>query len=195
MLCHDWQRRAGQYCDAAGVNVLMAHLYVMQQGGVAPEEPDDERPILHLGGASALFTEDLPSELQYVALGHLHRYQTVAEEPCPVCYSGSPLAYSFNEVHQQKQVVIVEVEPGQAARVRPLPLQTGRTLCRQRFADTDQALAWLQTHPNTFVELTLVSESYLESQVKRSLYEAHDGIVSIIPELTPSADDQAPPPD
>ena len=195
VLHHDWHRLAKQYCDTAGVNVLMAHLYVMQQGGEAPAEPDDERPILHLGGASAIFTEDLPAELQYAALGHLHRYQTVAEVPCPVCYSSSPLAYSFSEVHQQKQVVIVEVEPGQAAHVRPVPLQAGRTLCRQRFEDTDEALAWLQANPHTFVELTLVSDSYLESQVKRSLHETHDGIVSIIPELTPSAaDDQAPPP-
>ena len=180
----NWRRLAEEYFDNQGVNILMAHLYFMQRDGPAPEEPDDEKPILHLGGASAILTEDLPSEAQYVALGHLHRHQVVAEQPAPVCYSSSPLAYSFSEVHQQKQVVIVEAEPDQRVRVRPVSLQAGRTLHRKRFESTDEALVWLQDHPYTFVELTLVSDSYLESKVKRTLYEAHDGIVSIIPELT-----------
>ena len=188
LLRQDWHRLAEAHCDTQGVNILMAHLYFMQRNGPAPEEPDDEKPILHLGGASAILTEDLPARMQYVALGHLHRYQCVADLPAPVCYSSSPLAYSFSEVHQQKQVVIIDVEPGGTAQVRPIPLQAGRTLCRKRFEETDEALTWLRDHPNTFVELTLVSDSYLESQTKRLLYEAHDGIVSIIPEIAKEAD-------
>jgi exonuclease SbcD len=43
---------------------------------------------------------------------------------------------------------------------------------------------WLGQHPDTYVELTLVSDTYIESKVKKVLYEAHDGIVSIIPEIT-----------
>lgn len=184
LLRQDWHRLADTYCDTKGVNVLMAHLYFMPLHGVAPEEPDDEKPILHLGGASAIFTEDVPAAMQYAALGHLHRYQTVAQHPCPICYSSSPLAYSFSEAHQQKQVVVAEVIPGETAQVRAVPLQQGRTLHRKRFETTEEALIWLRAHPNTFVELTLVSESYLESKIKRSLYEAHDGIVSIIPEIS-----------
>ncbi len=186
VLHHDWQRLADAHCDTRGVNVLMAHLYFRQRHGPAPDEPDDEKPILHVGGASAVFTEDIPTQIQYAALGHLHRYQTVSATPCPVCYSSSPLAYSFAEAEQQKQVVVVEVEAGCPAQVRPVALRTGRRLCRQRFTEVDKAIEWLETNPNTFVELTLVSDSYLESKLKRALYAAHDGIVSIIPEITSS---------
>ena len=189
VLQKDWQRLADADCDDSGVNILMAHLYVMQRHGLAPEEPDDEKPILHLGGASAIFTEDIPVPVQYVALGHLHRYQTVAEQPCPICYSSSPLAYSFSEVKQQKQVVILEVEPGKTPQPRAVPLHAGRTLHRKRFDNPEDALRWLQAHPDTYVELTLVSDSYLESQVKRAFYQAHDGIVSIIPEIASEADE------
>ena len=189
VLQQDWQRLADQHCDPRGVNVLMAHLYFRQRNGPAPDEPDDEKPILHVGGASAVFTEDIPAQMQYAALGHLHRYQTVSSAPCPVCYSSSPLAYSFSEAEQQKQVVVIEVEAGSKARVRPVALRAGRRLCRQRFTEVDQAIEWLEAHPNTFVELTLVSSSYLESKLKRALYAAHDGIVSIIPEMaTPEGD-------
>lgn len=191
VLHHDWQRLADAHCDAQGINILMAHLYFRQRHGPAPEEPDDEKPILHVGGASAVFTEDIPAQMHYAALGHLHRYQTVASTPCPVCYSSSLLAYSFAEADQQKQVVLIEVEAGSEAQVRPVALRAGRRLCRQRFTEVDAAIAWLETNPNTFVELTLVSNSYLEGKLKRALYAAHDGIVSIIPEIATSDGDPA----
>ncbi len=188
VLQQGWQRLSDRHCDAQGVNILMAHLYFRQRTGPSPEEPDDEKPILHIGGASAVFTEDVPKQMQYVALGHLHRYQTVSATPCPVCYSSSPLAYSFSEADQQKQVVLVEVAAGGEAQIRPVALRAGRRLCRQRFNDPDEAIQWLKAHPNTFVELTLVSDTYLEGKLKRALHAAHDGIVSIIPEVTASAD-------
>ncbi len=184
VLRHDWQQRADHYCDEQGVNVLMAHLYFMRRDGPRPDEPDDEKPILHMGGAPPVFTEDIPAQMQYVALGHLHRYHILTKQPCPVCYSSSPLAYSFNEIHQEKQVVVVSLKPGQAAQYSPVALQAGRTLCRKRFEAVDEALAWLQANPYTFVELTIVSDTYLNSQIKKALYAAHDGIVSIIPELS-----------
>lgn len=183
LLSRHWQQLADQYCDARGVNMMVSHLYFMQQGGVAPEEPDDEKPILHMGGAQAIYTEDISSHMQYVALGHLHRFQTVAEKPCPVLYSSSPLAYSFSEANQQKFVVLIEAEPGEPVQVHPVRLQSGRRLWRKRFEETEEALQWLQENPDTFVELTLVSDTYINSQTKKALYEAHDGIVSIIPEI------------
>ena len=84
-----------------GVNIAIAHLFVMVKGGEVPEEPEEERPI-NIGGASAIYTENFPKQLQYIALGHLHRQQEISKKPCPVIYSGSPLGYSFNEKNQDK---------------------------------------------------------------------------------------------
>ena len=56
----------------------MSHLYFMQQDGPQPEEPEDEKPILHMGGAQAIYTEAIPDQIQYTALGHLHQHQTVS---------------------------------------------------------------------------------------------------------------------
>jgi exonuclease SbcD len=57
-------------------------------------------------------------------------------------------------------------------------------LSRQKFEDLDGAINWLQDHQNTFVELTIVTDSYLGAKEKQRLHQAHQGIVSIIPELT-----------
>ncbi|MFA0962158.1 exonuclease SbcCD subunit D [Roseivirga sp. BDSF3-8] len=188
VLAERWQHLADRYCDDLGVNMLTAHLYVMKKGGAEPEEPDDEKPILHMGGAQAIYTENFPKNMQYVALGHLHRYQTVDKEPCPVVYSSSPLSYSFSEAGQQKYVAIIDVEPGKEAEVRRVALEKGRKLIRKRFESTEEAVEWLTANEQTFVELTLVTETYLAAKTKKQLYNVHDGIVSLIPEVTGEQD-------
>jgi exonuclease SbcD len=63
--------------------------------------------------------------VDYVALGHLHRPQTLTPR---LRYSGSPLAYSFGEAGQQKQAWLVDLDAGGLADVRPVPLPTPRRL-------------------------------------------------------------------
>ncbi|EMR02051.1 metallophosphoesterase family protein [Cesiribacter andamanensis] len=183
LLQEHWQQLADRYCDEQGVNMLMTHLFVTDQHNPQPEdEGDGERPILHMGGAQAIFTQNMPAQLQYVALGHLHRYQIVSKAPCPVVYSSSPLAYSFSEAHQPKFVVLLEAEPGQPVKMKPLCLKSGRSLERKRFEGLEEALQWLQENPHTYVELTLVCDTYLDGKTRKALLKAHDGIVTIIPE-------------
>nr|WKN36689.1 exonuclease subunit SbcD [Tunicatimonas sp. TK19036] len=183
VLTEHWQELSTNHCNDEGVNMLMAHLYVASPDGPQWEEPEDEKPILHVGGISAVYPETFPNQLQYVALGHLHRHHIVCGTPCPITYSGTPLAYSFSEENQKKYVMLVEVEPGQPVSLTPVLLSKGRKLLRKRFKDTGEAISWLKANPNTFVELTLVSETYIDAKVKKTMYESHSGIVSIIPEI------------
>lgn len=186
ILDNRWTNQCDTWCDEQGVNLLTAHLFVMQKGKEQQEEPDDERPILHIGGASPVFTENIPEAIQYVALGHLHRYQQVKGAGCPVVYSSSPLAYSFNEENQQKYVALVEVEPGKEAEVRGIPLQQGYRLVRERFTSEQEALEWLAQNPDCYCEITLVSDTALSSESKQRLYSQHERLLGIIPELTGS---------
>jgi exonuclease SbcD len=63
--------------------------------------------------------------VDYVALGHLHRPQTLTPR---LRYSGSPLAYSFGEAGQAKQVWLVDLDAGGLADVRPVALPVPREL-------------------------------------------------------------------
>lgn len=179
-----WQQLADRYCDDQGVNILMAHLFVMEQDGTPPEESEDERTVLTVGGAGQIFTRNFPSNLQYVALGHLHRKQEISPNPCPILYSGSPLAYSMSEAGQQKQVLLVEAEPEQAVQIKPIPLQQGKSLFRKTFDEVSEAVIWLQAHPDSLVELTLKTDHFLSAKDRKLLYDAHPGIVNLIPQLT-----------
>ena len=153
-----------------------------REGGELPEEPEDERPI-NIGGADVIYTSLIPPAMQYAALGHLHRWQTVDTEPCPAVYSGSPLSYSFSEAEQDKYVTLVDLEPGCPARVTKRRLTSGRPLVRGRFEGVEAALQWLAEHLDTWVELTVATDIFLTAQEVKSLHAAHDGIVCIIPDV------------
>lgn len=178
-----WATLAETHMDSLGVNLLMAHLFVMKRGGEQPEESDDERSILQVGGASVVYTDMIPAQVQYAALGHLHRYQEIAGGPCPAIYSSSPLAYSFAEADQQKYVIVVEAEPGLSVRVTQVPLKTGKRLLRPRFKRVDEAIDWLRQNPNCFAEITMQTTTYLTSEERRQLQQAHESLVSIIPDV------------
>lgn len=178
-----WQALASAYCNQEGVNMMMAHLYFMKKGEQPPEEPEEEKPILHVGGAQAVYSENIPSQMQYVALGHLHRKQLVDSVPCPVMYSSSPLAYSFAEANQQKYVLLIDAEPATPVTITEIPLQKGKRLLRFRNDDIGEILQWLESHPDDLVELTIVTNDFLTAEQRKQLHAAHPAIINIIPEL------------
>lgn len=184
LLQNHWKHNADQFCDNLGVNLLILHLFMMKVGGEVALEPEDEKPILHVGGLPCLFTNIIPAAIQYVAAGHLHCPLDVSHSPTPVVYCGSPLAYSFSEAEQQKRVVIIDVEPGKEALVHSRSLYSGRPLYRKRFSSVEEAILWLQENPKALVELTLMTESYLSAEELNRLYAAHSGLVKLIPECT-----------
>lgn len=178
-----WTTLAKKYCDDKGVNLFLGHFFFTQEGSKQEEEPESERSILHVGGAQALFTKNIPSELQYAALGHLHRFHAVSKEPLPVVYSSSPLAYSFSEAEQNKQVVLIELAPGQSAKYRPIMLRQGRPLHRVTFNNLVDTLAWLSSNPYCFVELTYEADTSIDQATRKAIMKAHDGIVYLIPKI------------
>src|SRR5690606_24863658 len=179
-----WEALADQYCDNHGVNLFVGHFFFMKEGGQPEAEPESERPILHVGGTQAIYTNNLPRQIQYAALGHLHRYHTCDTAPCPVVYSSSPLAYSFSEAGQQKNVVLVNAKPGHAVDYKPIGLSKGRPLCRKTFSDLAATLAWLEANPYCFVEVIYATDEAIDAATRRAIMKAHDGIVSLIPQLT-----------
>lgn len=183
LLNDKWSSIAQKYCDNKGVNILISHLFFARKGAALPEEPEDEKPILHVGGAQVIYSENVPPQIQYVALGHLHRKQTIDTSPCPVIYSGSPLSYSFAEADQKKYVVLIDAEPGKVPSITNHELSRAKRLLRKRAEGIDEALAWLHDHQSALIELTMVTETYLTAEERKLLHQVHDGIITIIPDI------------
>ncbi|MGY1917079.1 metallophosphoesterase family protein [Blastococcus sp. SYSU DS0973] len=110
--------RADLFLRPGARSVVLAHAFV--GGGLASES---ERDIC-VGGVD-LVPARVFDGVDYVALGHLHRPQTLSAR---MRYSGSPLAYSFGEAGQQKQAWLVDLDADGLAEVRAVPLPTPRAL-------------------------------------------------------------------
>jgi DNA repair protein SbcD/Mre11 len=99
-------------------SVVLAHAFVT--GGA----PSASERTISVGGV-----EQVPSAVfdgvDYVALGHLHGPQRLAEH---LRYSGSPLAYSFSEARHHKSVWLVDLDARGLAGVERRELPVPRPL-------------------------------------------------------------------
>lgn len=122
--------------------ILLAHGLV---GGTVAVGSDRRLPIGVQSEEDLLPNETL-REFDYVALGHLHRAQDIHTYKtstdlggATIRYSGSPLAYSFAEVFDQKSVTIVDCPEDLSAPcvVREISLRANRPLAvvRGEFVD------------------------------------------------------------
>ena len=184
LLQNHWTETADNHFHEPGLNVLMTHLFVSDKKDQENlQEPEEEKPILYVGGAQVIFPANFPDSLQYVALGHLHRPHAVEHERnFPIRYAGSPLAFSFAEAGQEKSVVILEAKPNETATIRKVPITKGRTLFKQKFHSIPEALEWMKQYKDAIIELTIVSDTYLTSEEKQQLLST-DNDVFIIPEV------------
>ncbi|WP_299577338.1 exonuclease SbcCD subunit D [uncultured Williamsia sp.] len=131
-------------------SVVAAHAFVV--GG---ESTGSERSI-SVGGVETVAAGTF-SGVDYVALGHLHAPQVVAEG---IRYSGSVLPYSFGERSHRKAVWIVDLDARGLAGVRrhDLPIVRDLVALRGDLTDllADEAHA---VHENAYVSAELTDRA------------------------------------
>ena len=112
--------------DTSRRNVVLAHQFVSAAGAL-PETCDSEQ--LSVGGLDRV-DGSVFSPFDYTALGHLHGPQRVGSET--IRYAGSPLKYSFSELHQKKSVTVAELRAKGETEIRQIPLQPRREMIELR---------------------------------------------------------------
>lgn len=112
--------------DTSRRNVVLAHQFVTAAGAL-PETCDSEQ--LSVGGLDRV-DGSVFSPFDYTALGHLHGPQRVGSET--IRYAGSPLKYSFSELHQKKSVTVAELRAKGETEIRQIPLQPRREMTEMR---------------------------------------------------------------
>ncbi|MCA0172370.1 exonuclease SbcCD subunit D [Bacillus sp. RAR_GA_16] len=160
------------------VHIAMSHIYV-----AGSRESDSERPI-QVGGAYTVSANSLPEQAQYVALGHLHRPQTITKGSALARYSGSPLAYSFSEANQAKSVTIIDVEPKGLAHISEIPLQSGKPLVRWIAKEgIEQVYTWLEEEKDldAWIDLEVHLNDTLSIEEIHWLRSQHKGFIHIRP--------------
>ena len=136
--------------------VIVAHAFVAGAQG-----SDSERPLTKVGGietvSSAVF-----DGADYVALGHLHRPQTVGASN--VRYSGSPLAFGFDEAGAEKSMSLVEIGEGGHVTVETIPFEP---IHRARVLRGKHAELLLLEPSEDFIKVVLTDEVPVIDGMKR----------------------------
>lgn len=122
----DQAERLRQSIDPGLPLVALGHLFV---AGGQTREGDGVRE-LSIGGLDRIEGASFPDCIDYLALGHLHIGQLVAGNPSRR-YSGAPLAMSFSEAGQGKQVLLLHGE-GRNFTVEPLAVPVFQPLASLR---------------------------------------------------------------
>lgn len=152
--------RARADAAARGVarTVVMAHAWVA--GGGAS---DSERDIA-VGGIGHV-PASLFDGFGYVALGHLHGQQTLAEH---IRYSGSPLPYSFSEANHGKGSWLVEIGVDGKTRAErvPAPVYRGLAVLRGGIEDLLTSPEF-EDRERDFVAVTLTDTARPEAAMDR----------------------------
>jgi len=124
-----------------GAAVLVGHLMV--DGAVAG---GGEREMT-MGITYAVSPHALPTDLDYVALGHVHRPQAIRSGGA-ARYAGSPLALDFSEDNHAKSACVVEIA-GQRTTFQEVPLSAARPLARIR-GPIDRLGELASAHPDAW---------------------------------------------
>jgi len=93
--------------EAGQAMLAMGHLHAQQ----AEISDMDKSERLIMGGMECISAKAFPPDIQYVALGHIHKAQRIGGQE-HIRYSGSPIPMSFSEINYQHQVVTFQLTAG-----------------------------------------------------------------------------------
>lgn len=168
------------------INLAASHLFI--QGG----ETSESEIEIQVGGAYTVEPIHIPDFFDYVALGHLHRAQTVKGTPSLTRYAGSPLAYSFSEANHKKSVTIIDIEKNREAIVDEIYLKSGKPLIQKKIQHGINELEIWATSEGvipSWIDLELHVDHPLSIEEIQRIRKLHDGFINIRV-ITPEIEDE-----
>lgn len=167
--------------DHGGVAVLVGHLMVQNA------EPGGGEREMTMGVTWTIPSALLPVDLDYIALGHVHRPQPLPGLAAPGRYCGSPMALDFSDEGHATSAVVAEVE-GDRTTTREEPLTAAAPLVRLR--GSLEAMAALATeHPGAWFACDVELDAPLPDLVRR-VREAVPRALRIEPVYARPADEE-----
>ena len=126
---------------------------------------------IYIGTLDAFPAQAFPPA-DYIALGHIHRAQRVANSE-HIRYSGSPIPLSFDELGKEKSVFLVEFAGDQLSRVDalPVPLFQPMSMIKGSLPEIEQQLAqFTDADSNVWLDIEIVTADYL-SDIQRRIQD------------------------
>lgn len=145
-------------------NILVTHQFVT---GAELSESED----IIVGGTDNVSGEVFDG-FDYVALGHIHREQTVGKDN--IRYCGTPLKYSFSEAKHIKSVTILDFNDKGNIEYSKIPLTSFRDMreIRGTYYELTLKSSYESTNTEDYLHITLTDEEDIPDAIGklRSIY-------------------------
>ncbi len=140
--------------DTSKRNILLAHQFVTASG-VEPQRSDSEAISV---GTMDNVDFGVFNQFDYVALGHIHRPQSIGRKT--VRYAGSILKYSFSEVGHKKSATLIELSEKGSVSMEEIPLIPAKDLreVKGALADLIKPENYLSSNQQDFLSVVLTDE-------------------------------------
>ena len=93
-------REKEKFFEKDEFNIMIAHLFAIKAS------VSEEKVGYSLGGAYIVDSSSFAKTADYIALGHVHKYQVIGGTQKRAYYSGSPLHYNKTEVKTEKKLIL-----------------------------------------------------------------------------------------
>ncbi|MEZ3499699.1 exonuclease subunit SbcD [Pantoea sp. KPR_PJ] len=136
---------------------------------VGVSKSDSVRDI-YIGTLDAFPASAFP-DVDYVALGHIHRAQRVANSD-HIRYSGSPIPLSFDELGSEKSVFLLELDRSGLRAVTPLPVPLFQPMkmLKGSLAQIEDQLAPFAAHQGekaVWLDIEVTTQEFLSDLQRR----------------------------
>ena len=155
--------------DKKKTNILVAHQFITNSGK-APETCDSE--TVSLGTLDNIDVSNF-KDFDYVALGHIHRPQSIGRKN--VRYAGSMLKYSFSEANDKKSMVLIDTDQKDMG-IELIPYKPLRDM--QEFTGTYEELSKLPK-TDVYAKIILKDENCIVD-IKHKLENNFPNVMEII---------------
>lgn len=133
------------------VNIIVGH--ILMHGS----KPGGGERRLYLGDNYAVHPEEIPDNIDYIALGHIHLWQNI-EADSPIYYCGSPVQMDFGEKDTPKGFLVVDAEAGKLCIPEFVELREGKKL-RELHGTFEEITTLIESDPK-------LKECYLKINIK-----------------------------
>lgn len=165
-------QKFSQRCTPQTANIIIGH--ALMHGA----KPCGSEKRLYLGDNYAVHPQEIPDNIDYVALGHIHLRQQI-DAPSPVHYCGSPLQMDFGESATGKGFLFIDTREGSYCEPEFVELKSGKKLVTLE-GSLDEVVTTLESTPkltDSYLKLTVTSDdsvSGLPQQLKKRFPNAVD---------------------
>lgn len=159
-------------------NIMIAHLFAIKAS------ISDEKVGYSLGGAYIVDSSSFAKTADYIALGHIHKYQVIGGTQKRAYYSGSPIHYNKTEVKTQKKVILdVTIDDEKNINVNQVEIPIFKKIEIWNVNSIEDAVKMSEDKKDdeSFVYLNIKTDRFISNEDIRVIKSNKKDIIQITP--------------